>query len=474
MKVYMITSEAAPFAKSGGLGDVLGALPKALAEKGADCRVVLPLYSTIPQRFKDEMTFLQYLYIKLDWRNQYCGIFQYEREGVIYYFIDNEYYFNTPTLYCWNDMERFCFFQKAALEILQYVDFCPDVIHCHDWQAGMVPILLDAQFKRGRFYENIKTVMTIHNLRYQGRYNVKDVMAMLELPAYYFTEDKAEYYGDANFLKAGIVYADFVTTVSDTYAQEIQSLYYGEGLDGLLFAKSNRLGGVLNGIDYDVYAPMKDDMIYAPYGLRDFVSGKQKNKAALQEQLGLEVRKDVPMIGVVSRLVGQKGFDLVNHVLDRLSGLDLQLVVLGTGEERYERALQDAAWLNPTKISANITFSEELAHKIYAASDLFLMPSLFEPCGLGQMIAMSYGSLPIVREVGGLKDTVIPYNEFTGEGNGFSFSAYNAHDMLYTIERALGFYRDKRRWNSIVRNAMKSRFTWDKAAQDYLNIYQGL
>jgi len=470
----MVTSEAAPFAKTGGLGDVLGALPEALVKRGNDVRVVMPKYGCIPEKYLAEMEFLFYIYVPLGWRNKYCGVFRLEKNGAIYYFLDNEYYFGDTVLYKWNDLERFAFFDKAALEVLKGIDFKPDVIHCHDWQSGAIPVLLDAYYKRDEFYCDIKTVFTIHNLKYQGIYSIDTVADFFSLDSSYFTDDKLEFHGCANLLKAGIVYSNFVTTVSPSYAEEIKTSLGGERLDGLLSARSNCLSGILNGIDYNEYNPSKDEYLFEKYSLKTVKNGKKANKTALQEMLGLPVDSEKVMIGLVSRLVDQKGLDIIAKAADELMQLDMQLVVLGTGDEKYENMFRHYAWCNPGKVSANITFSNDLAHKIYAASDLFLMPSLFEPCGLGQIIAMAYGTVPIVRETGGLKDTVKSYNEFTGEGNGFSFYPAEAHDMMYTIRRAISFYADKSAWSGIVKNVMKQNFSWDGSAEKYEELYNRL
>ncbi len=470
--ILMVSSEAAPFAKSGGLGDVLGALPQALVKLGHDVRVVLPKYGLIDEKFVSEMKFLFYMYIPLGWRNKYCGVFSIERKGVTYYFVDNEYYFGDRVLYRWDDLERFAFFDKACLEILTRVDFKPDVIHCNDWQTGMVPVILKAYYDRNEFYQGIKTVFTIHNLKYQGIYSMDTVADFYSLPRDFFTNDKLEFHGCANLLKAGIVYSDVVTTVSPTYADEIKTPLGGERLDGLLRARDNSLVGILNGIDYDEYNPKTDPYIAKNFSIRDVVEGKRACKMALQTELGLPVDGDKPMIGLVSRLVDQKGLDIVAAAMDELMGFDIQFVILGTGEEKYENMFRHYAWCNSGKVSANITFSNAMAHKIYAASDLFLMPSLFEPCGLGQLIAMAYGTIPLVRETGGLKDTVQPYNEFTGEGNGFSFYPAEAHDLLHTLRNALHFYSDKTVWTKLVKNALKQDFSWEESAKQYEKIYQ--
>lgn len=470
----MCSSEVAPFAKTGGLGDVLGALPQALAKLGHDVRVVLPKYGCIQEQYCQEMEFRFFLYIPLGWRRKYCGVFELKKDGVTYYFIDNEYYFGDIYLYKWNDLERFAFYDKACLEILKQLDFKPDVIHAHDWQAGMVPVLLNAYYVEDEFYRGIKTVFTIHNLRYQGIYSMDIVADFYSLPQEYFTEDKLEFHGCANLLKGGIVYADYVTTVSPSYAEEIKTPLGGERLDGLLSARSQSLYGIINGIDTAVYNAKTDPKIFANFDLRNLTSKKKENKIALQKQLGLPVDGEKAMIGIVSRLVDQKGFDIIAEAMGELVNLDIQLVVLGTGEAKYEEMFRQNAWYHPEKVSANITFSDDMAHKIYASADMLLMPSMFEPCGLSQMIAMAYGTIPIVRETGGLKDSVQPFNEFTGEGNGFSFAPYSAHDMLYTLRMALHFFADKEVWVPLMKRAMKMDFSWSASAQKYDEMYQKL
>lgn len=470
----MCSSEAAPFAKTGGLGDVLGALPQALAKLGNDVRVVLPKYGCIPEEYKSEMEFLFFIYVPLGWRRKYCGVFQLKKDGVTYYFLDNEYYFGDVYLYKWNDLERFAFYDKACLEILPKLDFKPDVIHAHDWQAGMVPVLLNAYYVRDVFYQGIKTMFTIHNLRYQGIYSIDIVSDFFSLGPQFFTEDKLEFHGCANLLKGGIVYSDYVTTVSPTYAEEIKTPLGGEKLEGLLSARSNSLFGIINGLDYSVYNPKTDKSIYENYDVKTVKTKKKINKIKLQEQLGLPIDGEKAMIGIVSRLVDQKGFDIIAAAMGELMSMDIQIVVVGTGDAKYEEMFRQTAWYNPTKMSANIMFSNDLAHKVYAASDLFLMPSMFEPCGLSQLIAFAYGTIPIVRETGGLKDTVKPYNKFTGEGNGFSFYPYNANDMAYTIRMALGYFADKKVWDKLVTNAMKLDFSWKNSAQEYNNLYKNL
>ncbi len=473
-KILMCSSEVAPFAKSGGLGDVLGALPNALAKEGNDVRVILPKYGCIPDKYKEKMEFKFYIYIPLGWRRKYCGVFELVRHGVTYYFIDNEYYFGDPYLYKWNDLERFAFFDKACLEILRNLDFKPDILHCHDWQTGMIPVLLNAYFVRDEFYQGIKTVFTIHNLRYQGIYSMDVVADFFSLDKSFFSDDKLEFHGCANLLKGGLVYSDYVTTVSPTYAQEIQTPEGGERLNGLLKARDQSLFGIINGIDTEVYSPKTDKYIFENYDLRNLVNKKRENKKRLQEQLGLPVDGEKPMIGIVSRLVDQKGFDLIAEAMGQLMEMDIQLVVLGTGDSKYEEMFRQTAWYHPDKVSANITFSNELAHKIYAGCDLFLMPSMFEPCGLSQMIAMAYGTIPIVRETGGLKDSVAPFNEFTGEGTGFSFGAYSAYEMMQVVRLALRFFSEKEIWVPLMKRAMKEDFSWKNSAKKYMEMYEQL
>lgn len=473
-KILMCSSEVAPFAKTGGLGDVLGALPQALAKLGDDVRVVMPKYGCIPQEYTEKMEFCFFIYVPLGWRRKYCGVFKLEKDGVTYYFIDNEYYFGDPYLYKWNDLERFAFFDKACLEILTHIDFKPDVIHTHDWQTGMIPVLLNAYYINNEFYRGIKTMFTIHNLRYQGIYSMDIVADFFSIGPEYFTNDKLEFHGCANLLKGGIVYSDYVTTVSPTYAEEIKTPLGGEKLEGLLAARSNSLFGIINGIDYSVYNPKTDKFIYENYDVKTVKEKKKINKTKLQEQLGLPVDGEKAMIGIISRLVDQKGFDLIAAVMNELMNLDIQIVVVGTGEARYEEMFRQTAWYNPEKLSANIMFSNDLAHKVYAASDLFLMPSMFEPCGLSQMISFAYGTIPIVRETGGLKDTVIPYNEYTKAGTGFSFYPYNGNDMVYTLRMALGFFSNKTVWNKLVSNAMKLDFSWTNSAKEYQKLYESL
>ena len=478
MKVLFAASEAHPFIKTGGLGDVMGALPQSLANLGVDARVVIPKYKNIKDELKQNLQFIKWFTVPVGWRNQYCGVFQYKYKDVVYYFIDNEYYFNGFAPYDgdprWN-IEKFAFFSKAVLSILPVIDFRPELIHCHDWQTGLIPVYLDNFRFLGEYYRGIKSVMTIHNLKFQGVWDTSTVRQITGLPEYYFAPDKLEAYRDANLLKGGIVYADKVTTVSQTYAQEIKTPFFGEGLDGLMSARSNDLCGIVNGLDYDEYCPFKDTRIAKRFTVDTFRKNKVSNKLSLQEELGLDKDPKVMMLGIVSRLTDQKGFDLIDYVMDELCQDAVQIVVLGTGEAKYENMFRHFAWKYSNKVSANIFYSEDMSHKIYASADAFLMPSLFEPCGLSQLMSLRYGTLPIVRETGGLKDTVEPYNEFEKTGTGFSFSNYNAHEMLGTIRYAEHIYYDKKRdWNKIVERAMEQDFSWKNSAKQYETLYKEL
>ena len=393
------------------------------------------------------------------------------------YFIDNEYYFSGWSPYgdIKFDLEKFAFFSKAALSALPSIDFRPDIIHCHDWQTGLVPVYIKDVFVQNPFYHGIKTIMTIHNLKFQGVYDMKTVKDFSGLSAYYFAPDKLEAYGDANYLKGGIVYADYVTTVSETYAEEIKTPFFGEKLDGLIRARSNSLCGIVNGIDYNEYNPATDKMIYANYNARTFRKEKVKNKLALQEELGLEKDPKKFMVGIVSRLTDQKGLDLVDCVIEEICAPDMQLVVLGTGDPKYENLFRHFEWKYSDRVSASIYYNNERSHKIYAACDAFLMPSLFEPCGLSQLMSLRYGTIPIVRETGGLKDTVEPYNEYESTGTGFSFCNYNAHEMLATIRYAKHIYYDRRReWNKMIDRAMATDYSWNNSARKYEDLYNRL
>lgn len=476
--ILFATSECVPFIKTGGLADVAGSLPKYFDKDRYDVRVVLPKYNCMYQKWKDMLEYVDHFYMNLAGQDRYVGILKCEYEGVKFYFIDNEHYFNGFAPYegdpKWN-IEKFAFFSKAVLSILPVIGFRPDLIHCHDWQTGLIPVYLDNFRYAGEYYRGIATVMTIHNLKFQGVWDTKTVRGITGLPEYYFVPDKMEAYKDANLLKGGIVYSDRVTTVSQTYAEEIKTPFYGEALDGLMNARSNVLSGIVNGLDYTDWNPETDPRIAKNFNIENFRKLKQMNKLALQEELGLDKDAHVMMIGIVSRLTDQKGFDLIDYVMDELCQDAVQIVVLGTGDPKYENMFRHFAWKYSGKVSANIYYSGELSHKIYASVDTFLMPSLFEPCGLSQLMSLRYGTLPIVRETGGLKDTVVAYNEYEKTGTGFSFTNYNAHEMLNTIRYAEQIYYDKKRdWNKMIERAMAEDFSWNNSTRQYENLYKDL
>lgn len=477
-KVLFVASECVPFIKTGGLADVVGSLPKCFNKEEFDVRVILPKYMCMKDEYKVQMHYLNHFYMDLAWRSQYVGILQMEYEGIQFYFIDNEYYLSGAKPYgnIFEDIEKFAFFSKAALSALPVIGFQPDIVHCHDWQTGLIPVYLKDKFHEGEFFCNMKSIMTIHNLKFQGVWDTKTVSDITGLPKYYFTPDKLEAFGDANYLKGGIVYADAVTTVSNTYAEEIKTPFYGEHLDGLMRARSNCLSGIVNGIDYDEYNADTDKYIVKNYNSKNFRKEKIKNKRALQQELGLEQNDKKFLIGVVSRLTDQKGFDLITYMMDEMCQQpDWQFVILGTGDEKYENMFRHYAWKHQGKVAACIYYSEAMSHKIYASSDAFLMPSLFEPCGLSQLMSLRYGTIPIVRETGGLKDTVWPFNEFESTGTGFSFTNYNAHEMYNTIQYAYYIFSEKKReWNKMIDRGMAADFSWNTSAIKYAELYNRL
>ena len=476
-KIAYIASECVPFIKTGGLADVVGTLPKKFDRNEYDVRIIIPNYMCLPEKYRSKMKYLTHFHMDIGWRQQYVGVMYMEYEGVPVYFIDNEYYFNGFNIYGdvkW-DIEKYCYFCKAALSILPSIGFRPDIVHCHDWQAGLVPVYLKTLFASNPFYQGIKSVMTIHNLQFQGRWDIKTIQEYSGLPTDLFTPDKLEMHKDASMLKGGLVYADKITTVSNTYAHEIQTPYYGEGLDGLLQARWQSLWGIVNGIDYDIFNPAKDEKIACKYNLRNYKKNKVKNKLALQKELGLPEDENVYMMGIVSRLTDQKGLDLIDHIMNDIMTDGTQLVVLGTGDRRYEEMFKYYEGFHPAKLSANIYFSDELSHKIYAGCDSILVPSRFEPCGLTQLMALKYGSLPIVRETGGLKDTVQPYNEYDGTGTGFSFANYDARELLNTINYSKQIFFDKKDdWSAMMKRAMEQDYSWDQSAKIYEELYSQL
>lgn len=476
-KILFVASEAVPFIKTGGLADVVGSLPKCCDKEYFDVRVMIPKYTCIKEEWRQRMTYVNHFYMDYLGESRYVGILECEYEGIKFYFIDNESYFSGAKPYgdWFFDLEKFSFFCNAALSALPVIGFQPDVVHCHDWQTGLIPVYLKDRFKGGEFFRNMKSVMTIHNLKFQGVWDVKTIQRFSMLPDYYFASDKLEAYKDGNMLKGGIVFADAITTVSQTYAEEIKTPFYGEGLDGLMRARSNSLRGIVNGIDYVDFNPETDSKIAQPYNAKNFRKEKVKNKRALQDQVGLPVDENKFLVGIVSRLTDQKGLDLIQAVMDELCTDDMQLVVLGTGDEKYENMFRHYDWKYHDRVSAQIYYSDPLSHMIYAGCDAFLMPSLFEPCGLSQLMALRYGTVPMVRETGGLKDTVEPYNEFEGTGTGFSFANYNAHEMLDTIRYAkYVYYNKKREWNKIIDRAMAKDFSWNTSAKKYQELYDWL
>ena len=477
-KILFVSSEAVPYIKTGGLADVVGSLPKYFDRNEYDVRVMLPKYACMDAAFLPNLRFVCHFYVNLNWRKQYVGILESEYRGIHYYFVDNEFYFagSSPYNNIYEDVEKFAYFSKAVLASLPYIDYAPDVIHCHDWQTGLVPVYLHTAFGDDNFYAGIKTVFSIHNLKFQGRWRIREVIDITGLPEQIFNDKELESYGEANYLKGGVVYADAVTTVSPSYANEITTQEGGEGLHGLMNARKNVLYGILNGIDYDEFNPQTDPYIESNFSSKSVLSGKKANKAALQKELGLPVRESAFVIGIVSRLTEQKGFDLVSYIMDDLvSQLDVQIVILGTGESKFENVFHHFHSQYPDKVSAYIGYSEEKAHKIYASADAFLMPSLFEPCGLSQMMSMRYGTIPIVRETGGLKDTVQAYNEYENTGTGFSSCTFNADDMKYVVESAYHVFRDKRKaWEDMMQRAMAQDFSWNKSAGEYEKLYDSL
>ncbi|WP_407312924.1 glycogen synthase GlgA [Desulfosporosinus sp. SB140] len=475
MKIVFAIAEADPFVKTGGLGEVGGSLPVALQRQGADVRVIMPKYSVIPEHFRNKFKHINHFYVPVAWRRQYCGLEELTYNGVRYYFLDNEYYFRRPKIYGdYDEAEQYSFFSRAVLESLVHLpEFKPDILHCHDWHTALVPLMKKEFYAKEPLYYSIKTVFTIHNLKYQGIFPREVLADVIGLGETFYTEEALEFHGAVNFMKAGLLYADWITTVSPTYAQEIQYPFYGEKLEGILQKRRDSLTGILNGIDYEVYDPYSDSSIVSPYGSSPHA--KENNKKDLQQILGLPVRADLPVLGMVSRLVDQKGLDLLSFVLEEILLLDVQVVILGTGDQLYEETLQAFAEKHPEKFAFKREFNDGLAHRIYAGTDILLMPSRFEPCGISQMIAMRYGTIPIVRETGGLKDTVISYNEYTGEGNGFSFANYNAHELLFAIQRAVKIYSsDKSAWTNLKNSALNRDSSWNSSADAYLAIYRSL
>lgn len=475
MTIIFAVAESAPFIKTGGLGDVAGSLPTALHKQGVDVRVIMPKYAMISEHLRKEFKPVTQFRVPVAWRNQYCGLEEFIYHGVPYYFLDNEYYFKRTGVYDeFDKAEQFAYFSRAVLECLQYLPDCQvTVLHCHDWHTALIPLMLKEFYGNNPNYNQIKTVFTIHNLKYQGIFGKEVLTDVIGLGEEYFTSDTLEFHKALNFMKAGLLYADRVTTVSPTYAKEIQTPYFGERLDGLLQKRSDNLIGIVNGLDYDLFNPDNDPFIKYPFSSSP--RAKEKNKMHLQSILDLPVNNHVAMLSMVTRLVDQKGLDLLACVFEEILALDVQIVSLGTGESQYEDMLRHFAHKYPAKVAARFIFDDKLAHQIYAGADILLMPSRFEPCGISQMMAMRYGTVPIVRNTGGLADTVISFEEDSERGNGFCFDNYNAHDFLYAIQRAIKLFQENQKaWDMIKRNAMQTDFSWDRSARAYLELYEQL
>ncbi|MDD6135209.1 MAG: glycogen synthase GlgA [Selenomonadaceae bacterium] len=475
MKVLYVASEVVPFAKTGGLADVAGSLPQALKEENVDIRVIMPKFGKIDPKYTNAMEHVYDGELDVAWRKKYVGLDKYEKDGITYYFVDNQEYFGREGFYGYDDdAERFSFFCRAVLNLLPVMDFWPEVIHTNDWHAGLVNVLLKLEHMDDERYRDIRTLYTIHNLKYQGVFPKEVMSDVLGIDWKYFNNGDLEFYDAVNFMKGGIIYADYISTVSKTYAQEIQYGYFGEHLDGLLRSRQDTLFGIVNGLDYNVYNPATDTNLFETYDI-DSRDRKADNKTELQNLLGLPNNRRTPMVALVSRLVAAKGLDLIVRMMDEiLQHEDIQFVMLGTGDREYEEWFKGLEWRFPNKVSANIKFSNELAQRMYAAADIFLMPSDYEPCGIGQLIALRYGAVPVVREIGGLKDTVQQYDKYTNEGNGFVFGDYNAHEMMYALKRALSAYENFEEWQHIVANAMNTDYSWKNSAREYKELYQKL
>ncbi|MBQ8545795.1 MAG: glycogen synthase GlgA [Clostridia bacterium] len=475
MKILFVGAEAVPFISTGGLGDVLGSLPQAIAacDKNADVRVVLPLYQKIKEKYASELEYVGNTTVGLSWRNQYCGIFKCDMGGVTYYFIDNEYYFKRPSVYGdFDDAERFAFFGKAVLDIMPIIDFYPDILHTNDWQSATSVIYLKRKYYMNPYYCDIKTIYTIHNIDYQGIYSMSILGDVFGLDCF-GDRSIVEYNGNINLTKGAIVCSDIVSTVSQKYANEIQTEFYSSGLHYILHQYSDKLTGIVNGIDINYYNPANDSVIAEKYNSSN-MSGKAECKRQLQEMCGLEQKANVPIVSMISRLASHKGFDLVKFILPEMLELGIQFVLLGTGEYELEEYFKSIQARYPNNVKVFLEFNKDLSKKIYAGSDIFLMPSKSEPCGLSQMISSMYGAVPVVRETGGLYDTIKPYNIYNGEGNGFTFANYNAHEMKDAVARAVDLYKDKKKWSALVKTAMDTDFSWSVSAKKYIDLYRNV
>lgn len=473
MKTLFVAAECAPFFKTGGLGDVAGALPKALKEKGTDIKVVLPFFTKMPQRYRDQLQDLFSYDVYVGWRKQYCGVKYLQMNGIDYYFLDNLYYFDRPELYGYfDDGERFAFYQQAVIELMEKIDFIPDVMHLNDYHTSFIPCLLKEKYRWIQKFSKIRTVLTIHNIEFQGQYERGILYDLFGMGSERYDDGSIRFNDCVNFMKAGILYADRVTTVSPSYAEEIKTPEFGAGLDVILRMESGKLSGIVNGIDYDTFDPAKDPALFANYDQRH-LDEKIENKVQLQKYLELPVRPEVPVIGIVSRLTYQKGFHLLLQEMDNLLQFDVQLVLIGTGDPNFENQFRYFGEKYPTKTSIQIAFDVTLAQKVYAGADMFLMPSAFEPCGLSQMISMRYGTLPIVHEIGGLRDTVEPYNPITNEGTGFGFNIYESFYLMNAMKQAIELYQNHPDiWRGLMREAMSRDFSWDGSSEQYLELYK--
>ena len=470
MKILYVTSEAGPFAASGGLGDVMGALPSAVAECGNEVAVIMPLYDAVKPVYREKFEFVCDISFRLSWRQTGATIYKTQHRGVTYYFVENHYYFERGRLYGeFDDAERFAFFSRAVVEYMLTSGDMPDVLHANDWQTASTVIYLKTEYAHIEAFSKVKTVYTIHNIEYQGQYDPYILGDVFGIDAKY--RGIVEYGGCLNLMKGAIVTSDFVTTVSPNYANELEHDFFSFGLSDIIKAAKHKMEGVINGIDYDYFSPERGGDIDYPYTASNYKSGKAKNKAALQAELGLEVKKNTPLIVMITRLTAGKGIDLVLHIIEELLCEDVQIALLGTGDKEYEAAFSALSERYPN-FKALIMFDRVVSKKMYASADIFLMPSKSEPCGLAQMIACSYGTVPVVRSVGGLYDSIIPYG--TEGANGFRFDNYNAHELLYTLKDAIALYKDKKEWNKLTASAKKSSFTWNNSALKYIQIYSNL
>lgn len=472
MKILFVAGECDPFIKTGGLGDVVGSLPRYLTKLEEEVSVVIPKYSQIDKEELNKFKFLKAFNVPMSWRNQYCGVFTHKEGGVTYYLLDNEYYFKREGLYGFgDDDERFSFFNRAVLMMLWELDYKPDIIHCHDWHSAMIPVIYKEDYKDQNFYKGISIVYTIHNLKFQGIFRKEVLGDYLNLSERLFEDGTLSFYDSINFMQGALKASDKITTVSKTYSEEIKTSFYGEQMDGILNKRHQDLVGILNGIDYKLYDPAKDK--YLDYKYSCFRLGnKTLNKLALQREVGLPEDETVPLMSIVSRLTPQKGMDILLESLDKILEENIQLIVLGTGDKYYEHYFMNLCEKYPSKVTAVIAFNNELAHKIYGGADMFLMPSLFEPCGLGQLIALRYGTIPIVRATGGLIDTIEPFKEESSCGNGFVFSSFTSSDLYKSMKEALLCFSHKDQWNTLMINAMESDNSWEKSALKYKELYE--